>query len=89
MKKLAIISLTVLCVGCTTPTPVKPKFPDAPSAFMTDCPQLETIDQEKVVFSELIGTVAKNYTTYHECAATVEAWQTWYTKQRKIYESTK
>lgn len=89
MKQLAALLLILICVGCSTAVPVKPKFPDAPDALMEDCPKLKTIDKPKVVLSELMTTVTENYTKHHKCVAKIEAWQTWYVKQKEIYDQVK
>ena len=39
--------------------------------------------------SDLLGTVVDNYGSYHEIAAKLVAWQTWYTEQKKIFEQVK
>jgi len=71
--------------GCITLNG-KQDFPDAPTAAVGKCPELLTINKPEVALSELMKTVTKNYTKYHECAASVEAWQEWYDQQRKNAE---
>ena len=88
MKYLVLV-LTLICAGCSTPTTLKPKFPEAPPELMTSCQKLQTFDKPKVLLSELMTKVTENYTTYYECAAKVEAWQSWYIKQKDIYETVK
>lgn len=88
MNKVIILLTILLVTGCT-PTTVKPKFPIAPDTLMEECPELITIDKPKVLLSELMTTVTKNYTTYHTCAIKVRAWQKWYNEQKKIYDSIK
>lgn len=39
--------------------------------------------------SDLLGTVVDNYGSYHEIAAKLVAWQTWYVEQKKIFEQVK
>ena len=89
MKHIAALLLILVCVGCSTPVTVKPKFPDAPAVLMEDCSTLKTIDKPKVVLSELMTKVTENYTEYYKCVAKIEAWQTWYVKQKDIYEQVK
>lgn len=84
MNKLLTVCLILVLSGCTTTVPVKQKFPDVPSALLETCPRLDTIDQEKIVFSDFLKVVTKNYTKYHSCAKLVEAWQLWYNEQKKI-----
>lgn len=89
MKKLIITLLAVICMGCSTPVTLKPKFPDAPKDLMTECQQLSTFNKPKVLLSELMVKMTENYTTYYKCAAKVEAWQTWYIEQKENYETVK
>ena len=70
--------------GCSTTVPVVAKFPKASATLMEKCPPLETIDKPTVLLSELVSTITRNYTKYHECAAIVEGWQDWHTEQSKI-----
>jgi hypothetical protein len=89
MKHIVALLLIWVCVGCSTPVAVKPKFPDAPAVLMEDCPPLKTIDKPKVVLSELMTKVTENYTEHYKCVAKIEAWQTWYIKQKEIYDQVK
>ena len=77
--------LTLLLSGCSTIVPVTAKFPDAPKSGLGSCPQLDTV-KDNVKLSELTGTVAKNYSTYYECAVKADAWQEWYEIQKRIFE---
>jgi hypothetical protein len=81
-----IIMLLVVFVlaGCSTTVPVVAKFPDKPKNVEL-CPQLDTV-KDDVKLSELTGTVAKNYTTYYECAVKVDTWNEWYEIQKHIFE---
>jgi len=88
MKTILIICV-VLLAGCNSVAPVPQKFPEAPDEFMEKCGSLNTIDNPQVLLSEFMTTVAKNYVKYHNCAALVEAWQNWYTKQKKIADEVK
>lgn len=85
MKYLYIL-LLVLLSGCTTVVPVKQTFPEAPEILFTKCPNLETIEHKKVLLSDLMRTVTKNYMKYHDCKELNEAWQQWYKDQKKIFE---
>lgn len=89
MKYVAILLLAIVCAGCSTPVAIKPKFPEAPAVLMEDCTPLKTIDKPKVLLSELMTTVTENYTEHYKCVAKIEAWQTWYIKQKEIYDQVK
>ena len=39
--------------------------------------------------SELLTTVVENYGTYYEVVEKLKGWQSWYTEQKKIFESVK
>lgn len=82
--KLVTIVLALCLSACSTVVPVTAKFPDAPSATEA-CPQLETVT-DTVKLSELTNTVAKNYSTYYECAVKVDTWNEWYATQKRIFE---
>lgn len=84
MKNILLFCITLLLAGCSILVPTKQKFPEANEQLMQKCSKLQTIDKESVTLSELMTTVVKNYSKYHECADLVEAWQEWYTKQKQI-----
>lgn len=84
MKNILLFCALVLVSGCTTPVPVKQKFPDAPKTLMAKCPELEQIQGDTIVLSEFLKVVTNNYTKYHECAAVLNAWQEWYTEQKAV-----
>jgi hypothetical protein len=69
--------------------PVVAKFPEAPSSLRTACPELKKIEGESISIVDLHKTVVENYTQYYECAAKVESWNEWYTKQKKIFDEVK
>ena len=87
MRHLAI-SLIMCLAGCTS-VPVTADFPSVPDALMEKCAELKIITGEKVTIVDFTRTVTENYTTYHECAARSDAWQEWYTRQKKIWEEVK
>ncbi len=80
-----LASLLVVLSGCSV-LPVSQTFPEANQELMQKCEKLELIDKQQVTLSELSKTVVRNYAKYHNCSDLVEAWQEWYTKQKKIYE---
>jgi hypothetical protein len=88
MKYLTVL-LTALLLGCSTPVPVKPKFPEVPQALRERCESLKKIEGDKVAITEMLKVIINNYTLYHECSTKVEGWNEWYDGQKKIYESIK
>ena len=84
-----ITLLTVLLMGCSTPVPVTPRFPEAPTALKEKCEQLKKIEGDKVAITEMLKVVVHNYALYYECSTKVEGWQEWYDTQKKIFESVK
>jgi hypothetical protein len=88
MKSLTVL-LTALLLGCSTPVPVKPKFPEVPQALRERCESLKKIEGDKVAITEMLKVIINNYTLYHECSTKVEGWNEWYDGQKKIYESIK
>jgi hypothetical protein len=88
MKYIAVI-LTAALVGCSTPVPLKPKFPEVPQILKERCENLKKIEGDQVAITEMLKVVIHNYTLYHECSTKVDGWQEWYESQKKIYESIK
>lgn len=87
--KLTSLILVVLLSACSTPVPVKQKFPDVPKALVERCESLKKIEGDKVAITEMLKVVVQNYGMYYECAAKVDGWKEWYTEQKRIYESVK
>lgn len=83
--------LPLLCLAAcsTTPVPVQRNFPDAVPELTKKCEALATVQGDKVPITDMLKIIVKNYTLYHECAAKVDSWQEWYTKQKKIFEELK
>jgi hypothetical protein len=84
-----ITLVTVLLMGCSTPVPVTPRFPEAPAALKEKCENLRKIEGDKVAITEMLKVVVHNYALYYECSTKVEGWQEWYDTQKKIFESVK
>ena len=83
--KWVMVSVALLIAGCTS-VPVTATFPDAPELLMEKCPALKTIAKDPVSIVDFVKTVTENYTAYYECSAKNDAWQEWYTKQKKIWD---
>ena len=86
---VVFIVLAFLITACSTAVPVTQNFPDAPDMLKEKCPELKTIQGEKVTIIEFTRTVSENYTTYHQCAGRTDAWIDWYNQQKKIWEQMK
>jgi hypothetical protein len=82
------ILIALLLVGCSTPVPVAPKFPQAPKILLEKCKELK-MTSEDATLSEIAKKIGINYESYHECSAKNDAWGEWYHKQKNIYESVK
>jgi len=84
-----LIVLAFLITACSTAVPLTQNFPDAPDMLKEKCPELKTIQGEKVTIIEFTKTVSENYTTYYQCAGRTDAWIDWYNQQKKIWEQMK
>lgn len=89
MKKILYVFVCLITTGCASTQPVTMSFPNSIPELMKKCDQLKTIQDNNVPITDLMETIVENYTLYYECANKVEAWQKWYTEQKKIYENTK
>ena len=88
--KIILVSLVLLLTACQT-VPVKVPFPPAEEVLMKEPKQLKPIkfeDRDQIALSELITTVAQNYSICHENAIKYKAWQAWYTYQKDLFEKT-
>jgi hypothetical protein len=86
--RIALLGLVSLLAACSTAVPLTQNFPQAPVILMEKCPELKTIQGEKVTIVEFTKTVSENYTTYYQCAGRTDAWIDWYNQQKKIWEET-
>lgn len=86
MKKLLIC---LLLAGCSTTVPVKRNFPDIPQVLKKPCSELKEVEEGTVKLSDVLAVVTDNYSQYHECKITVNAWIEWYDQQKKIFEEVK
>lgn len=84
--KYLLVATAILLSGCTT-VPVAVKFPDPPGRLATvPCPNLQKLNDDAKL-SDVSRTITVNYTTYHECAIKLEAWQEWYEEQKLIFKN--
>lgn len=87
--KYFIILAVLLLTGCSTTVPVTNKFPEAPEHLLNQrCPVLKQLS-DGVQLSSVAKTVSENYTLYYECSIKVDAWNDWYSEQKKIFERLK
>jgi len=84
--KYILILFTIALFGCSTPTPITKKFPDASETLTSPCQKLKRIEKTDPLLSEVVKSVVENYTLYHECALKNDAWIEWYRSQKKIFE---
>lgn len=90
MKYYLIFLSALLISGCSLfqkPVPVAPKWPDAVTELREKCPDLQTIEGDKVAVTEFLKAVVKNYQLYYECSIKNDGWNKWYDEQKKIYEN--
>jgi len=89
MKKLISLILITALTGCASSVAVKMSFPDVPVDLKTSCPDLTQVDANTTKLSEIIDTVASNYSQYYLCKDRVDNWIDWYNTQKKISDSVK
>jgi hypothetical protein len=86
--KLVITLISIIALsGCSTTVPVIRTLPEAPEVLMAPCPSLQLLPEGTIKLSDVLSTVAQNYSQYAECQVIVKQWQEWYTNQKKIFES--
>jgi len=85
--KYIILLMPLFLTGCFS-VPVKMSFPDAPAEMKVACPDLKQV-KENAEMSDVLGVVATNYSTYHECKNKVDAWIEWHKQQKQISDSVK
>jgi hypothetical protein len=83
-----VIFICLFLSGCMT-VPVSSKFPDAPKELKEKCPQLNLVNVDEKEMSEVLKTITKNYSLYHECSEKINSWIEWHDSQKKIFEQVK
>lgn len=83
MKKIIILS-SIFLVGCVN-TKLIP-FPDVPSELLEPAEKLEIIEKEDPQLSDIIKNTAINSGKYKNLEAKYQAWQEWYTKQKRLFD---
>ena len=86
--KYIILSIMLFITGCSTPVPIKPKFPQAPAMLLEPCLELKKLENDAKL-SDVAKTVTENYAFYHDCSLKNRAWGEWYKAQKKIFEGVK
>ena len=86
MRSAIVLSLLFM-TGCVA-TPVTREFPAVPARLTSSCDALELVPATDRL-SVVLATVVKNYAQYRECSIRVDTWNTWYTEQKKIFDSVK
>jgi hypothetical protein len=87
MRNNIVLLSCVFLIGCST-VPVKVPFPEVPKEMMEKPKKLETV-KDGASASEVLETVIRNYSKYHDQSILLESWQEWYKQQKKINESIK
>lgn len=88
MRNILLYCVILLLTACASdPIAVKQEFPIPPPELMEGCKDLDLIDKPTVLLSELVVVITKNYMKYHDCRSQMEAWQEWFTKQKKISDN--
>jgi hypothetical protein len=89
-KIILSTALLAMLGACSTVTaPVSRHFPEVPAEIAKACGPLSVVGKPEVKLSELLTIVNSNYLKYHECAARLDAWNEWYTEQKKAFDQVK
>lgn len=78
--------LTVFLAACSTPVPVKQKFPDADPFMFEAAPKLETLPPDTTDLDKLLSNSTDNYGKYRELVQRYEMWKEWYIKQKENFD---
>ena len=90
MKKLILGLMLLSLSGCAVqPVPVTQKFPEADPVMLEPAPKLVPLPPGTTELDKLISNTAENYGLYYETVRRLELWQSWYKRQREIFDSTK
>jgi len=88
MIKTILASLTILTLTACQTVPVERKFPNVLPTMIEPCDDLAILSTNAQL-SEVVEVVTSNYGQYQTCQVKVEAWITWYKKQKEIFEGVK
>jgi hypothetical protein len=59
----------------------------ADPVMLEPAPALVPLPKDTVALDQMIQNTAENYGRYHELTQRLELWQSWYHKQKNIFES--
>lgn len=77
--------LLATLVSACQPVIVERNFPNVPPDLQKPCNRLNELKQDTTKLSEVLQNVTSNYSIYHECKIKVDAWNEWYTEQKRIF----
>lgn len=90
MNSLLAVAMALTLAGCSTPVPIKQKFPEPTSTeLLQSCPDLRQAQVDTEKLTDLMSVVADNYKEYHLCRDRVNDWIEWYRKQKENFETVK
>ena len=78
--------LTVFLAACSTPVPVKQKFPEADPFMFEAAPTLDKLPPDTTDLDRLLANSADNYGKYRELVQRYDMWKEWYIKQKENFE---
>jgi len=88
MKPIVLL-LALSLSACTSFLPSKPKFPEPTAGLTEPCPDLKKLQSNAVAITDLLRSVAENYTMYYQCSLKNDGWNEWYRTQKEIYDRVK
>jgi len=93
VKKITLALACLILTSCASMTQYLPtwrKFPEQKNTtLLQPCPDLETIQGDKVAVTELLQSIVKNYGLYYECSLKNDQWKEWYELNRKEWQTHK
>jgi len=92
MKLLISLLMVLNLTSCglfTKFLPVVPEFPAPVKELTEPCPDLKQIEGDVVAITDLLKAVVNNYTLYYQCSLKNDGWNSWYAKQKQIYDEVK
>ena len=78
--------ICLLLTGCATAVPVAQKFPEVPVVLTDPPPMLKPLTPGQHELSDMLENINENYGTYYETRIKLLGWQSWYTKQKEIFD---